>query len=73
MIHFIEADEDVLPDYSELDDNDGLKSLFDEECISFDQMRHALDQPFESDAIPDVDSPEIIARNLEAVSHVFHY
>lgn len=68
MSHFIVEDEDVLPAYSELEDLPVPEASLDGRSVSFDQIRHELDQMFESDAIPDMDSPEVIARAMESVT-----
>ena len=73
MSLFILEDDNVLPDYRELEDLPVPEASLDGRIISFDQMRHELDQPFESDAIPDMDVPELIARSLESASYVYRH
>ena len=65
------ADEDVLPDYSELEDLPVPDAALDGRRVSFDQVRHEFDQMFESDAIPDIDSPEAIAVAMENVTQAY--
>lgn len=72
MTHFIIEEDDVLPDYSDLDDLPVPDASLDGKKVSFDQIRHELDQMFESDAIQDMDSPEVIVRVMENATYAFN-
>jgi hypothetical protein len=67
MTHFDLEDDDVLPNFNELEDFQVPEAL-DGRTISFDQMRHTLDQMFESDVIPDTEAPDSAMRIIEAES-----
>ncbi len=66
MSLFIIEEEDVLPAYSDLEDLPAPDSSLEGRSITFDAMRHELDQMFESDVILDMDAPEAIARAMES-------
>lgn len=72
MTHFIIEEDDVMPDYSDLDDLPVPDASLDGHKVSFDQIRHELDQMFESDAIQDMDSPEAIVRVMENATYAFN-
>lgn len=66
MSLFIIEEESVMPIYSELEDLPAPDSSLEGRTVTFDAMRHELDQMFESGVILDTEAPEIIARAMES-------
>lgn len=70
MSIFMREEDNVLPDYRELEDFPVPESSLDARHVTFEQMRHEFDQIFESDAIPDYEAPEFILKVMENVPYV---